>query len=357
MNDEYFMSIALRLAYRSIGKVAPNPAVGCVIVKDNNIISRGWTQPGGRPHAESVAIDRSRKSLKGTILYVTLEPCVHHGNTSPCAELIIKSGITRVVVSTQDPDKRVNGKGIIKLKEHGIKVKYGVCEKEAKDLNIGYLYNKFLNRPYVTLKLATTADGKIATKTGESKWITNETARKFGHKLRAQNDAVMIGSGTLIADNPLLNCRLPGLENYSPIKIIVDNKRKLNNSHLVLRDKEVLTFTNEKIHPLHQCIKSKKLRNGYVNILSEIKYIANYGITRLLIEGGGKLASSLLKDNIVDQIIWIRSNTIAGNDAISAIHDLNLYQVSELYKLKLNEIRKIYDCQIEILKKSYSPLI
>ena len=346
------MSIALKLAHRGIGKVSPNPAVGCVIVKNNTIISRGWTQPGGRPHAENIAINNSRESLKGAVMYVTLEPCVHYGKTPPCVDLIIKSEISKVIVAIADPDQRVNGKGMVKLKESGIKVKYGICKTQAKQLNIGYFYAKILGRPYITVKLATTVDGKIATQNGESKWITNELSRKFGHKLRAQNDAIMIGSMTLIKDNPLLNCRLPGLELYSPVKIIADNKEKLNDSHSVLKGKEVLTFTRgDKIDKLYYEIESKTLENGNIDLVSGVKSIAKYGINRLLIEGGGKLVSSLLKDNIVDQIIWIRSNTMAGGDSIPAIQSLGVHHISELYKLKLIESRKFHDNQVEIFVK------
>lgn len=350
-SDAHFMSIALNLAYRGIGNVAPNPAVGCVIVKNNHIISRGWTQPGGRPHAESIAINNAKKiDLDGSTMYVTLEPCVHIGQTPPCLDLIIRSRIKKVVIATTDPDPRVNGTGILRLKEHGVEVEYGVCDQEAKDLNVGYFYSRILGRPYVTLKLATTLDGKIALKNGESKWITNEIARNFTHKLRAQNDAVMVGSSTLVADNPRLNCRLKGLEKYSPIKIITDNKGKLNNSHLVLNGKEVLTFTDgRKINQLHRKISSKTLANGNIDLNSAMLSIAEYGITRLLIEGGGKLVSSLLKDKIVDKIIWIRSNTLAGNDSIPAIHDLNIYHIWKLYKLNFSKIRKYSDNIMEVL--------
>ncbi len=349
-SDIRFMFIALRLAHRGLGNVYPNPAVGCVIVKNNDIISRGWTQPGGKPHAETMAINNAKVNLKGATMYVTLEPCVHYGQTPPCVDAIIRSQIKRVVVAVQDPDIRVNGSGIKTLKENGIQVDCGVCEKEAKELNIGYFYVKLLKRPYVTLKLATTADGKIATQTGESKWITSAVARKFAHKLRAQNDAVMIGTGTLLKDNPRLNCRLPGLEKYSPVKIISDNKGKLNSSHLILNGKEVITFTNEaEMAVQHRVIDNKPLENGGVDLISGIKYIARYGITRLLIEGGGKLASSLLKDNIVDNITWIRTSYLAGHDAISAIHSLNIHHVAELYKFKLRNLRKISGGHIETL--------
>ncbi len=354
IDDKHFMSIALNLAYRGLGNVAPNPAVGCVIVKHKRILSRGWTQPGGRPHAEYMAIHSARESVKGATMYVTLEPCVHYGKTAPCVDYIIKSGIKRVVIAIQDPDKRVDGIGVKKLEDNNLEVDYGICQEEAKILNIGYFYIKNLSRPYITVKLATTADGKIATKNGDSKWITNEVARNFAHKLRAQNDAIMVGSGTLLADNPQLNCRLSKLETSSPIKIIVDNKEKLRHSHLVLNGKKVYTFScGKKVHPLHYFIKAENLKNGYVNLLSGVEGIAEHGVTRLLIEGGGKLVSSLIKDNIVDQIIWIRSNTLAGHDAISAIHDLNLHQISKLCKFNLKKSRKIFDNQIDFLLKPY----
>ena len=212
MDDLGHMRAALALARRGLGRVAPNPAVGCILVRDGIVVGRGWTQPGGRPHAETEALRRAGAAAAGAVAYVTLEPCAHHGSTPPCADALIAAGVSRVVVAIEDPDPRVAGRGLARLTAAGISVETGVCADEAGRLNAGFLKRIEHGLPLVTLKLATSLDGKIATHAGESQWITGEDARARGHLLRAQTDAIMIGSGTAQIDNPLLTCRLPGLE-------------------------------------------------------------------------------------------------------------------------------------------------
>ncbi len=206
------MLATLALARRGLGSVWPNPAVGCVVTQDNLPVGRGWTQPGGRPHAETEALARAGDKARGATAYVTLEPCDHQGETPPCSEALIAAGIGAVVIAVEDPDPRVSGRGIQRLRDAGIRVATGLGADEARRLNAGYFLRMTEGRPLFTLKTATTLDGRIATRTGDSRWVTGETARAFGHRMRADHDAVMIGIGTALADSPRLTCRLPGLE-------------------------------------------------------------------------------------------------------------------------------------------------
>ncbi len=224
-SDKKFISYALNLAKKNLGKTAPNPVVGCVIVKNGEIISTGVTAENGRPHAEKIAIEKitDKKTLEGATLYATLEPCSHFGQTPPCIDEIIKNKFKKVVIATQDPDERVNGEGIKKLRQAGIDVVCGILEKEAQEINRGFFKAKKTGLPFVTLKLATSLDGKIATKTFDSKWITSEKARQFSHHLRAINDAILVGANTVRKDDPMLDCRIAGLESFSPKRVIISN--------------------------------------------------------------------------------------------------------------------------------------
>ena len=216
------MTAALGLAARGLGRVWPNPTVGCVVVRDGRVVGRGWTQPGGRPHAESEALRRAGDGARGATAYVTLEPCAHQGETPPCAEALVAAGIRRAVAAIEDPDPRVSGRGIETLRTAGIEAECGALADAAARLNAGYLWRLTRGRPLVTLKVATTLDGRTATGKGESRWITGEQARARAHRLRAEHDAVMIGAGTAQADDPALTCRLPGLADASPVRIIAD---------------------------------------------------------------------------------------------------------------------------------------
>ncbi len=318
-SDEGFISYALNLTQKNLGQTAPNPVVGCVIVSnDGRIISSGVTALGGRPHAEKIAIDKiaDKKILEGTTLYVTLEPCSHLGQTEPCVDEIIKNKFKKVVIATQDPDSRVNGNGIAKLREAKIDVVLGILEKEAQEINRGFFTAKKLGRPFVTLKLATSLDGKIATKNFDSKWITSERARDFAHLLRAKNDAILVGANTARKDNPRLDCRLPGLEEFSPKIIILSHEN----------------FSGE---------------------LEEIlKKFCSEGINSLLIEGGQNVATQFLQKNLVDELVWIRSSKIIGSDGISAIGEMNFNKISEVMNnFKRQEIREAGEDTIEIFRR------
>ena len=228
VQDRHFMAVALRLAERGLGRVWPNPAVGCVLVRDGRIVGRGWTQPGGRPHAEVEALRRAGEAALGATAYVSLEPCAHYGRTPPCTMALLQAGIRRVVVAALDPDARVDGRGVEQLRQAGVDVALGVGRTEAEAINAGFFLRVRAGRPLVTLKVATSLDGMIATRTGESQWITGDLSRARGHLLRARHDAIMIGSGTALADDPSLTCRLSGLEDRSPVRLVLDRRARLS---------------------------------------------------------------------------------------------------------------------------------
>ena len=223
MDDADFMRAAIALARQGLGETAPNPTVGCVIVRDGRVVGRGRTAPGGRPHAETAALVMAGAAAFGATAYITLEPCAHQGKTPPCTEALIAAGITRVVVATRDPDPRVNGRGISLLRDSGIQVVEGVGAAVAEAINEGFFSVIRHGRPMVTLKLATTLDGRIATRSGESRWITGEPARRVSHALRGTHDAVMVGVGTVLADDPELTCRICGFRQIPLVRIIVDS--------------------------------------------------------------------------------------------------------------------------------------
>jgi diaminohydroxyphosphoribosylaminopyrimidine deaminase/5-amino-6-(5-phosphoribosylamino)uracil reductase len=353
-----FMKIAIAIASRNVGLTAPNPCVACVIVKDNQIIATGITAQGGRPHAETIALEKAGKNAKGATAYVTLEPCCHTGKTYPCTDEIIKAEIARVVVALQDPYKEVSGKGIKQLKESGIEVITEICESEAAELNDGFLTVQTKEKPFVTLKLATSIDGKIATSIGESKWITGEHARNYVHMLRAKSDAVMVGIDTVCADDPELTCRLPGLLDQSPIRIIVDSNLRISeDSKLIKTAKKhplwVITSGEQankaNLEKLGVKIISCKMDEDFrVDLKDAMKILAKMGITRLLVEGGSKLATSFIKNNLVDQLIWIKAPIIIGNEGIPAISDFDISSIKDAKTFKCHSIKKLGDDVAEV---------
>ncbi|MGL9718313.1 MAG: bifunctional diaminohydroxyphosphoribosylaminopyrimidine deaminase/5-amino-6-(5-phosphoribosylamino)uracil reductase RibD [Wolbachia sp.] len=364
MTDGHFMSIALELAEKALGSVAPNPAVGCVVVKDSMVVGKGYTGIGGRPHAEVVALRSAKDSTHGATMYVTLEPCCHFGVTEPCTAEIIRAEIKRVVIATIDPDTRVLGGGIKALKKAGIEVKQGIMQEEAEKLNIGFFTTRKLHRPFTACKIATTLDGKIATFTGDSKWITSENTRNWTHELRAKYDAIMVGSNTIINDDPLLTCRLPGFEDRSPIRLIIDNQGKLKEEHNIAKTADkVITWiiTNKEVE--------KKIKNiNYLvansNDADKVclkdmasKLVSEIGVTRLLVEGGGVLITELLKHNLIDRLIICRSGKILGNDAAPFVGNLGIQSIDNCYQFKKAEvidfdedIVEVWDSNLRMLK-------
>jgi diaminohydroxyphosphoribosylaminopyrimidine deaminase/5-amino-6-(5-phosphoribosylamino)uracil reductase len=330
------MRTALGLARRGLGNTWPNPAVGCVIVKDGRVVGRGWTQKGGRPHAETEALARAGKGAKGATAYVSLEPCSHHGKTPPCAEALIAAGITRVVAAVEDPDPRVSGAGIARLKAAGITAETGLCAAEAAELNAGFFCRVKHGRPLVTLKLATSLDGRIATASGESRWITGPAARARAHLQRATHDAVLVGTGTALADDPQLTCRLPGLENRSPVRIVLDRNLRLPPTlRLFSEAGQVPTWlvtlpgssSTQQALLRQQGIEIVPVEAnlaGGIDLARMLRALGGKGLTRLLVEGGGALAASLLRAGLVDRLVWMRAPLALGDDAIPAIAALEL---------------------------------
>lgn len=330
--DIRYMKTALLLAKRGVGIVAPNPSVGCVIVKNDQIIASGVTAQGGRPHAETIAL--AKADARNATLYVTLEPCCHHGKTPPCVDAIIKSGVCRVVIATTDPHSKVAGGGIKALQNHGIEVIVGVCEEEAQELNAGFFSVQLKGMPYIILKLATSADGKIAEKEGVQTQITGKEAQNYAHYLRAINDAVMVGAQTIAVDDPQLTCRLPGLAKQSPIRIVADSNINISGEcNLLKTDSQqypvyILTTKNgEKSNA--KIIKCNAGEDGCVDLKDAMQKLAGLGITRLLVEGGSKLAESFLKENLVDELIWIKSPNKIGEKGIPAIDSINIADLME----------------------------
>ncbi len=338
------MRAALTLAARGLGRVAPNPAVGCIIVKDGRVVGRGWTQPGGRPHAETEALRQAGPAAAGATAYVTLEPCAHHGKTPPCAEALVAAGVARVVAALEDPDSRVAGQGLKILREAGIAVEVGVCRAQAERLNAGFLKRVIKGRPLVVLKLATSLDGRIATHSGHSQWITGPLARRRAHLLRARADAVMVGSGTAVSDNPRLDVRLEGMEDRHPLRVVVDGRLRLPLTHdLVARAGEVPTLLvthdgnpRERLRAYEdvgvEVVQVETDADGHVSLGAALDHLGGRGVTRLLVEGGGHLAASLLRGGLVDRLAWFQAPLVIGGDGVAAVSGFGVDRLDQAPK-------------------------
>ena len=341
--DLKFMMIALRLAKRGLGQAWPNPSVGCVLVHSQNVVGRGWTQSGGRPHAESQALEQLSGKLSPLTAYVTLEPCAHHGDTPPCADALIDSGVTRCVVAEIDPDSRVSGRGIDRMKSAGISVDVGLLREEAREINKGFFRRINKGIPMTTIKLASSLDGCIATRSGDSKWITGAVARARGHLMRAEHDGVLIGAGTAIQDNPRLTCRLPGMLDRSPVRIVLDTHLSLPlNSHLVSSATEwptwIITGSESDREQASQLesfgviiLRVGVAKDGKLLVNEIMSALAGKGITRLLVEGGREVITTLLNANYVDRINWFRAPLLIGEDGVGVVgaigaHELKMAQ-------------------------------
>lgn len=332
------MQHALRLAERGLGRVAPNPAVGCVIVSpDGRLLGRGWTGTGGRPHAETIALAQAGEGAKGSTVYVTLEPCAHHGETPPCAEALVRAGPARVVIAVEDPDPRVNGRGIARLREAGIDVKTGVLADEASRTNAGFFLRIRAQRPLVTLKIAQSIDGKTAAASGEGKWITGEEARRAGHLLRARHDAILIGVETALADDPELTCRISGLEGHSPLRVVLDTRLRLaEQSKLAQTAREIptLVYSAAASAPaLAACgveiVSVARDARGRPDLGAVLNDLAARGITRLLVEGGASVIASFLDRGYADRVEVFRSAILLGDAGHSAVDALAAFTLDE----------------------------
>jgi diaminohydroxyphosphoribosylaminopyrimidine deaminase / 5-amino-6-(5-phosphoribosylamino)uracil reductase len=328
MSDADQMRHALGLARRALGRVAPNPAVGCVILsKEGRTVGRGWTQTGGRPHAETVALEGAGYAARGGTAYVTLEPCAHFGQTPPCAEVLVRAGVRRVIAAVEDPDPRVKGKGFAMLRRASVDVTVGLLEREAVDLNAGFFLRIKDDRPLITLKIAQSRDRKTIPPPDASRWITGEAAVRFAHLLRAQHDAVLIGVGTAIADDPELTCRLPGLKKRSPVRVVLDTHLRLPlATRLVRTAREIptLVFTTAEGGDHLQAEGVEVLRvmhneNGRPALRAILGVLAGRGCTRLLVEGGETVWSEFLREGLGDRIELFTAPTDLGADGAGTV--------------------------------------
>jgi diaminohydroxyphosphoribosylaminopyrimidine deaminase / 5-amino-6-(5-phosphoribosylamino)uracil reductase len=335
-DDRRWMALALRLARAAVGDTAENPAVGCVLVRDGRVVGRGRTASGGRPHAEAAALRQAGPSARGATAYVTLEPCAHHGRTPPCAEALAAAGVARVVVAIRDPDPRVDGGGFEILRRAGVAVEIGVGAGEASAVAAGFLSRVAAARPHVTLKLATSLDGRIATGTGASRWITGPAARAHAHAMRARQDAILVGIGTALADDPSLTCRTPGLGDRSPVRVVLDGRLRLPaDSALARTARSTPTWVVTGPGPGAaersaladrgvEVIEAVPDEAGRPAVAAVLAALAGRGIGRLLVEGGAAVARSFVAADLVDEIAWYRAPMLIGGDGRSAVDPLGV---------------------------------
>jgi len=349
--DLRFMQLALALGRRGLGNAWPNPAVGAVVVKDGVVLGRGFTQPGGRPHAETQALRQAGEAARGATLYVTLEPCSHHGKTPPCTDAIIASGIARVVSALGDPNPKVAGEGYARLRAAGIAVIEGLCAAEARRAHAGHIRRILDGRPHVTLKLAVSADGKAALPGGKPVQITGEETRARVHLMRAMNDAIVVGIRTVLADDPALTCRLPGMLAASPVRVVLDPALRLpESSQLVASasDIPVWVFCAPDASKEHEAVLGQhkvRIMRGEggpqgLDLPAVLRALCERGITRLMVEGGPKVAASFLRADLVDEACLLRGAATIGPDGIDALDGLPLSTLTESPNLAVtgNEI-------------------
>ncbi|MDE3079124.1 MAG: bifunctional diaminohydroxyphosphoribosylaminopyrimidine deaminase/5-amino-6-(5-phosphoribosylamino)uracil reductase RibD [Paracoccaceae bacterium] len=346
------MRHALALGARGLGQTWPNPAVGCVLVQGARIVGRGWTQPGGRPHAEVVALRQAGAAAAGATAYVTLEPCAHHGKTPPCAEALIASGVRRVVTALTDPDPRVAGRGHALLRAAGIEVTEGLLSTEAWRANLGFLTRVREGRPMVTLKLASSLDGRIATASGESRWITGPEARRVVHALRLSHDAVLVGAGTARADDPLLTVRGLGAV-HQPLRLIAargldlpaDGQLAQSAARVplwLLHDPEVAGPRMTTWHELGaRLIPVRSGADGQLDPRAMLAALGDAGVTRVFCEGGGALSASLLSAGLVDHLITFSAGLAIGAEGRPAIGALGVAALADAPRFRLRGIRQV----------------
>ena len=358
--DQRFMELALTLGRRGLGRTWPNPAVGAVIVEDGDIVGRGWTQPGGRPHAEVEALRRAGEAARGATMYVTLEPCSHFGKSPPCADAVIAAGIARVVSALEDPNPEVAGKGHARLRAAGITVDVGIGAEDAERDHAGHIRRMREGRPQATLKLAISADGKAGAAGRRPIAITGDEVRERVHLMRAQSDAIMVGIGTALADDPLLTCRLPGMAACSPVRIVLDSALRLSvASRLVGGAREVPVWVIGAATASEAAEKALREKGVEVLRVSEnerplapvLKLIAGRGITRLLVEGGPTLAASLLKADLVDEAVLFHSRKVVGADGIDALDGLPLTALTHSARLQIVSSDAVGPDQRDVLER------
>lgn len=356
--DERYMWLALDLAAQGLGSTSPNPMVGAVLVKDGEIIATGYHQKAGGPHAEVIALDAAGDAARGATLYVTLEPCSHTGKTPPCTDRILQAGVRKVVVAMQDPNPLVNGRGLAKLHDAGVRIKTGVLQDKAARLNEVFVKYISTKRPFLTMKAAMTLDGKIATRTKASRWISGERSREYGHRLRHHNDAIMVGIGTLLADDPRLTTRLPE-GGRNPLRIVIDSKAQTPVTARVVAEQpeNTLIFVTdaapqERIDALLACgvsaISLPQDTQGRVPLGAAMDELGRRDITSVLVEGGSTLNYSLLAQGLVDKVhFFVAPLIFGGDDAPSPVGGEGVKAVEDAWRVTDVEINR-YETDILI---------
>ncbi len=350
--DLSHMQAALALARRGLGTTWPNPSVGCVIVRDGRVVGRGNTAVGGRPHAEPIALAMAGDQAKGATAYVSLEPCCHWGRSPPCTDALIAAGLARIVIATGDPDPRVDGLGIEKLRAAGLTVETGLLEAEAKEVLLGFSHRVTLGRPMVTLKLASTLDGRIATSAGESQWSTGPPARRLAHALRGRHDAVMVGVGTVLADNPDLTCRIAGFRQRPIVRIVADSHLRTpltarlasttagNPTWFLVREgadaARRTAFGN-----LGATLIDVPGASAGVDLPAAFQALGAAGLTRVLVEGGGQLAAALLRADLVDRIAWFHAPAVMGGDGWPAVQAFGIETLDRMPRFRRHCVTSI----------------
>jgi len=349
--DKRYMALALSLGRRGQGATWPNPAVGCVIVQQGRIVGRGTTAPSGRPHAETQALAQAGALARGATAYVSLEPCAHHGQTPPCAQALIDAGIARVVAPFEDNDARVAGQGFAMLRAAGIDVTTGIMVDQAARDHAGFFLRVDLGRPFVTLKLASSFDGRIATATGDSQWITGPQSRRMVHAMRARHDAVMVGGGTARTDDPMLTVRDMGVARQ-PVRVVLSRHLDLPLMgqlaqsakdvplwlcHGADADRTLIDAWSGLGARLFPCA----LRSGRLDISSVLTELGSAGLTRVFCEGGGGLAASLLADDLVDELVGFTAGVAIGGDGFAALAGMGFTHLSQAPRFDLIETRAI----------------
>ncbi len=361
--DAAFMRQALSLARRGLGDVWPNPSVGCVIVTNGVVVGRGNTRQGGRPHAETEALAQAGSRAAGATAYVTLEPCSHHGKTPPCADALVAAGVTRVVAAIQDPDPRVAGSGLERLRAAGIAVAEGLLHDQAAAIVAGFVMRVEAGRPLLAAKLASTMDGRIATHGGQSKWITGEAARARVQLLRAEHDAIMVGSTTAVVDDPDLTCRLPGFAGRPRVRIVVDGRLRLPLTARLVRSARVAPtwlFTRHDADRLRrrayedagvEVIPVGSGGAGVIDLVEVGRELGRRGLTSVLVEGGGTLVAALLRASLIDRLFWFRAPRLIGGDGLAALAPFGVDALSQAVAWPRTGISAVGDDIVEVLAR------
>ncbi|HYH98942.1 bifunctional diaminohydroxyphosphoribosylaminopyrimidine deaminase/5-amino-6-(5-phosphoribosylamino)uracil reductase RibD [Hyalangium sp.] len=342
---EFFMRIALEEAAKGLGRTSPNPSVGAVLVKGGRIIARGYTQPAGQAHAEVMALAAAGPRARGADLYTTLEPCNHYGRTPPCTLAILEAGVRRVISASTDPNPQVNGKGIARLRRAGVEVLTGVLKDEADRLNRSFFKAIRTGQPYVTLKAAVTLDGKLATATGDSRWVTGEPAREWVHRLRDRVDVILVGANTVRLDDPKLTTRLPGGGGKDPVRVVVDSRLSLKPTATVFtqrsRAKTVLATLEDPAARkarrfAEQGVEVWQLseKRGRVDLKILLARIAQEGLNHVLVEGGAEMYGSFLRDRLADELALFLAPKLIGSQGLSWSGELGVKLMSQALPLK-----------------------